>query len=93
MSVALAQEGVGLGRRGRRLTKDSFQARFAFGDLARSGPRPGLDRARQDLRPRHELSSDRKALYVEAYLCDDDARGARPDAKDLVETLEDGEAR
>jgi hypothetical protein len=32
-----------------------------------------------------------KALHVETDLGDDDLRGARPDARDLVQTLEDGE--
>src|SRR5580658_264452 len=54
------------------------------------GSWPRLDRARRELRPRHQVRSCRELGHVETDFGEDDLGGADADAGDLVQSFESG---
>jgi hypothetical protein len=64
-SVAFAEEGVRFGGRGGGLAERTFQVGVALAGLAAAGHRPGLDGARAQFRPRHQVSGGGEPGHVE----------------------------
>src|SRR6266550_5014850 len=91
--VAFAEEGVGLRGCGGDLPEDPFEVGVALAGLAFAVLRAGLDGARAQFRPGHQVPGGREPAHVQPDLRDDDLGAAHGDAGDLVETLEGRYAR
>src|SRR6266496_4801609 len=83
--VALAEEGVGLGGRGGGLAEDAFEVGVALAGLAGAGLGAGLDGARAQPGPRHQVRWGGEDAHVQPDLGEDDLRGAWADAGDLIQ--------
>jgi hypothetical protein len=90
--VALAEEGVGLRGGGCDLAEDAFQVGVALAGAARAGAGPGLDGARRQAGPRHQVCGGGELGHVQADLGDDDLGGEQTDTGDLVEAVQDRQA-
>ena len=77
-----------LGGRGGGLAERAFQVGVALAGLAGAGHRPGLDGARGQLGPGHQVRGGGEPGHVQADLGEDDLRGVLADAGDLVEPLD-----
>src|SRR5215475_4867751 len=82
--VALAGEGAGAGGRGGGLAEDGLEVGVAFAGLPGPVLRPGLDGARAQLGPRHQVAGGGEAGHVQADLGDDALGGGAADPGDLI---------
>src|SRR5512133_1052540 len=64
--VAFAEEGVGAGGRGGGLAQDTFQVGVSLTGAPAAAGGPGLDGARAELGPRHQVTGGGKPAHVQA---------------------------
>lgn len=89
--VAFAEEGVCLGGCGGGLAEHSLEVGVALAGSAAALDRPGLDGARAQFRPRHQVRGRGEYCHVRPDLGENDLRGGTPDAGNFVEPLDRGE--
>src|SRR6185437_11095700 len=75
------------------LAERPFEVGVALAGLTASLDGPGLDGARAQFRPRHQVRGGGEPAHVQPDLGEDDLRPGRPDAGDFGETLHDREVR
>jgi len=83
--VALTEEGVGFGGRCGYLAEDAFEVGVALAGLAGAAAGTGLDGARAQLGPRHQVPGGREPGHIQADLGEDDLGAVTADAGDLIE--------
>lgn len=91
--VTLAEEGLGARGRGGGLAERTLQIGVALTGATAAGDGPGLDGARAQLGPRHQVRGGGEAGHVQPDLGDDHLRVEFADAGDLVEALDGTQPR
>ena len=86
--VALAEEGVGLGRGGGGFAEDALEVAVALAGLAGPGLGPGLDGLGGQLGPGDQVRGGGEPGHVQPDLGEDRLGGAGADAGDLVEAVQ-----
>ncbi|HTY32059.1 MAG TPA: hypothetical protein VMD50_11725, partial [Mycobacterium sp.] len=67
-AVAFTQEGVGFGGRGGGVTECAFEVGVTLAGLAAAGERSGLNCARAQFSPRHQVRGGGEPAHVEPNL-------------------------
>src|ERR1700681_3997587 len=75
------------------MARGAFQVGVAFAGAAAAGDGPGLDGARAQLRPRHQVRGGGESGHVQPDLSDDHLGVVFAEAGDLVEPLDGTELR
>src|SRR5512133_4386888 len=91
--VAFAEEGVGAGGRGGGLAQDTFQVGVSLTGAPAAAGGPGLDGARAELGPRHQVTGGGEPAHVQADLGDDGLGALPTDTGDLVQAIDGGQHR
>ena len=86
--VAFAEEGVGAGGGGGGFAEVPLEVGVALAGLAAAAAGPGLDGARGQLRPRHQVPGGGEPAHVQPDLGDDRLRAVAADAGDLIQPVE-----
>jgi hypothetical protein len=82
--VAFAEEGVGAGGAAGGLAEDTFEVGVALAGLPGAVFGCGLDGARAEFGPGHQVGGGGEPAHLQAHLGDDHLGGEPVDAGDLV---------
>ena len=83
--VALAEEGIGLGRGGRGLAEQALEIGVALAGLAAAAAGSGLDGPGAQLRPRRQVGRGRELAHIQADLGEDQLGSVPPHAGNLIQ--------